>query len=146
MGDFNMPPGVRVRDIPGYEDEQPQRRCNKCKAFISNQPVTKIETKRYHWCKGKAKVIDCTYTAEYDRGILDIIGWDFEGKTYQIAYSPECGTPSGSIDSDGPQEISVKSIQTWEHDPHWCIESHDWILKYTYQCKKCGNSQEEEVW
>jgi hypothetical protein len=54
MNDWNMPPGVSVRDIPGYDDPPPLDRCEVCGCWLSFDPQ-RVEIKYLNGhCSGES--------------------------------------------------------------------------------------------
>jgi hypothetical protein len=45
-------------------------------------------------CTGKPTSVTYVYS-EADAGVLNIIGWDFLGKSFEETYAPDCGQEGG---------------------------------------------------
>jgi len=124
MASFNMPPGVSVYDIPGYDcDERmwPELRCGFCNCWVSDKDtnIIRVETHmREETCCG-------THTE-----------WEKEG------VHPECD--KGYWREKTGEEIERRFSDShimWimpEHDAH-TVETYNGTTTW-YRCHHCGAS------
>jgi hypothetical protein len=54
MTSWNMPPGVSVRDIPGYDmpDPWPAHRCWECGGWLAEKPAAVRDEEHWEPCDG----------------------------------------------------------------------------------------------
>jgi hypothetical protein len=109
---------------PDYEpEERPQHRCEACGAFLAHWVDRRESWEHTEPCDGAEVVCSDTYTADQP-GILDIIGWQHLGETFEVVYDPPCGMP-------GP------------HEPHALVIAGG-DIEYR-SCSKCGLEDKQVI-
>ncbi len=133
-----------TREPDWYGDEPPMR-CSSCGGYLKRQAEGTREWVMLNRCTGQAKVLTCTYDAHADAAILQIIGDEFAGKTYEVAYPPECGgsEPQWLIHNDG--DIDPKKAASYRHDAHWYVEEYGQQAVAIRTCGSCGHINEEPL-
>lgn len=103
---------------PDYGPDEPALlHCSECGGFLKLTPDSSETKEDRRSCNGRPVSFECTYT-EQDAAILDIIGWDFLGKTYFAEYDAPCG-------------------RSKSHPMHTFVQ-HAWG-EDTHICKRCGH-------
>lgn len=128
------------------EEERPARHCTKCGRFLKDEPEGGRSWVQISRCNGEAKVLTCHYGENSsDEGILQILGEEYRGKEYKLAYPPECGTKEGSIHADFDGDIRPEDAPSYKHDPHFFVED-PWCYQETeIRTCVCGHINEEAV-
>ena len=130
-----------TRDPPCYEEPEPLH-CSSCGRFLRIEPDFTREFCAVDWCDGKPSV----YENEHDEAVLRIIGEEYRGKTYRVAYPPPCCSRDGKPESwhRHDHEIGPEEVEEWRHTPHF-FESQwgsGWVQ---VRVCACGHANEEPV-
>jgi hypothetical protein len=132
-----------TRDPPYDDGERVQLKCLACGRFLKEQEDGLREWVAVEHCSGEAKVLDCVYGAvASDEGILQIIGEEFRGTSYQIAYPPVCGSMKGSNHRTFDGDIAPEAAPKWTHEPHFFADDFGYQQVAIRVCV-CGHANEE---
>lgn len=111
MTGFNLPPGVSVSDLPGWDDgEYVPMHCSHCGGFVSREPTRQITTVTSEWCDGKVHETEC----EYEPSVWAIVKDVTDDKTYKIVWSPCQGQWEKDIGEHKPHWFEVFGETVWQ--------------------------------
>lgn len=74
------------RHLPDEPRDRPSPHCSNCNARLPQLPDRMEPWEEGFDCSGEIRMVD----QEYTEGLIDILGEDFRGKTYQVAVA-DCG-------------------------------------------------------
>jgi hypothetical protein len=123
------------------QDEPPTYRCS-CGRFLAAKPTYVREWVQLNRCDGKPSVVTCQYDDGSHEEILAVIGEAHRATSYDLAYSPECGTKHGDHYGGYSEEISVDKAAEWTHAPHQFVGPFGHVQAATRVCG-CGHANEE---
>ena len=130
-----------TRDPPCYEEPEPLH-CSSCGRFLRIEPDFTRDLCAVGWCDGQPSVHEC----EHDEGVLRIIGDEFRGTTYKVAYPPPCCSRDGKQENWNmdDHEINPDQAGEWKHAPH-SFEPQWGSCTVQVRVCACGHFNEEVI-
>lgn len=125
-------------DPPSYDYEPPVYRCEACGRFLCNEPTYEFEAWPISLCDGKP----IHYTHPYDERLVAILGEEFRGGTYRVAFPAACGTKDGTIFPSHDGDVDPDRAAEWQHEPHWIVDEFGTAPVAVRVCW-CGHENQE---
>lgn len=128
-----------------FDKPLPLPRCSTCGEFMQEQPEGFREWVTLERCSGEPKVIECKYgDVASDEGLLRILGEEYRGKSYRVAYAAACGSMNGSNHATYDGEIAPDVASEWKHAPHWFVAEWGYQRVAVRTCSR-GHVNEEAL-